>query len=115
MSESFADLFEESLQELNMAPGSIVTGTVVAIEADFVIVNAGLKSEGVIPRGQFEDEKGELTIAVGDEVKVALESVEDGFGSTQLSREKAKRAEAGLSLNEHLKKVKSSPARSLAR
>jgi small subunit ribosomal protein S1 len=94
MSESFADLFEESLQELDMAPGSIVTGTVIAIENDFVIVNAGLKSEGVIPRGQFEDENGELTVAVGDEVKVSLESVEDGFGSTQLSREKAKRAEA---------------------
>lgn len=94
MSESFADLFEESLQELNMAPGSIVTGVVVAIENDFVIVNAGLKSEGVIPRGQFEDENGELTIAEGDEVRVALESVEDGFGSTQLSRDKAKRAEA---------------------
>ncbi|RVU30434.1 MULTISPECIES: 30S ribosomal protein S1 [Neptunomonas] len=94
MSESFADLFEESLQELNMAPGSIVTGIVVAIENDFVIVNAGLKSEGVIPRGQFEDENGELTIAEGDEVRVALESVEDGFGSTQLSRDKAKRAEA---------------------
>ncbi|MDO6454372.1 30S ribosomal protein S1 [Neptunomonas phycophila] len=94
MSESFADLFEESLQELNMAPGSIVTGTVIAIENDFVIVNAGLKSEGVIPREQFIDEQGELTIAVGDEVKVALESVEDGFGATQLSREKAKRAEA---------------------
>jgi small subunit ribosomal protein S1 len=94
MSESFADLFEESLQELDMAPGSIVTGTVIAIENDFVIVNAGLKSEGVIPRGQFEDENGELTVGVGDEVKVSLESVEDGFGSTQLSREKAKRAEA---------------------
>lgn len=94
MSESFADLFEESLQELNMAPGSIVTGTVIAIENDFVIVNAGLKSEGVIPREQFVDEQGDLTIAVGDEVKVALESVEDGFGATQLSREKAKRAEA---------------------
>lgn len=104
MSESFADLFEESLQELNMAPGSIVTGTVVAIEADFVIVNAGLKSEGVIPRGQFENENGELTIEVGDEVKVALESVEDGFGSTQLSREKAKRAEAWAVLEQAFEK-----------
>lgn len=94
MSESFADLFEESLQGLNMAPGSIVTGTVIAIENDFVVVNAGLKSEGVIPREQFEDDKGQLTVAVGDEVKVALESVEDGYGSTKLSREKAKNAEA---------------------
>ncbi|KAA0873902.1 30S ribosomal protein S1 [Nitrincola tapanii] len=94
MSESFAQLFEESLQELEMAPGSIVTGTVIAIENDFVIVNAGLKSEGVIPLEQFKDESGQLTVAVGDKVKVALESLEDGFGSTQLSREKAKRAEA---------------------
>lgn len=93
MSESFAQLFEESLQELEMAPGSIVTGTVVAIENDFVIVNAGLKSEGVIPAEQFRDSKGQLTVTVGDEVKVALEAMEDGFGSTQLSREKAKRAE----------------------
>ncbi|GGB88107.1 30S ribosomal protein S1 [Marinobacterium zhoushanense] len=94
MSESFADLFEESLKDLDMAPGSIVTGTVVAIDNDFVIVNAGLKSEGVIPLDQFRDERGEVTLKVGDEVKVALETLEDGFGSTQLSREKAKRAEA---------------------
>jgi len=94
MSESFAELFEESLQDLEMAPGSIVTGVVVAIDSDFVVVNAGLKSEGVIPKAQFFDDKGELTIAVGDEVQVSLEAVEDGFGSTVLSREKAKRAEA---------------------
>ncbi|MDI3322755.1 30S ribosomal protein S1 [Pontibacterium granulatum] len=94
MSESFAELFEESLQDLDMAPGSIVTGVVVAIDSDFVVVNAGLKSEGVIPKAQFFDDKGELTITVGDEVQVSLEAVEDGFGSTVLSREKAKRAEA---------------------
>lgn len=94
MSESFAELFEESLKELEMAPGSIVTGTVVAIENDFVIVNAGLKSEGVIPLEQFKDDKGQLTVAVGDEVKVALEALEDGFGTTLLSREKARRAES---------------------
>jgi small subunit ribosomal protein S1 len=94
MSESFAELFEESLKELNMAPGSIVTGTVVAIENDFVIVNAGLKSEGVIPLEQFRNDKGEVDLKVGDEVRVALESLEDGFGSTVLSRERAKRAEA---------------------
>lgn len=98
MSESFAELFEESLQELEMAPGAIVTGTVIAIEDDFVIVNAGLKSEGVIPRSQFIDDSGELTIEVGSEVRVALEAVEDGFGSTQLSRDKAKRAEAWAEL-----------------
>lgn len=94
MSESFAELFEESLKELEMAPGSILTGTIVAIENDFVIVHAGLKSEGVIPLEQFKDEKGVLTVAVGDEVKVALEALEDGFGTTLLSREKARRAES---------------------
>jgi small subunit ribosomal protein S1 len=94
MSESFAELFEESLKDLKMAPGSIVTGTVVAIENDFVMVHAGLKSEGFIPREQFLNEQGELDIAVGDTVQVALESVEDGFGATTLSREKAKRAES---------------------
>ena len=98
MSESFADLFEESLQELEMAPGAIVSGTVVAIEDDYVIVNAGLKSEGVIPKSQFLDENGDLTVDVGSEVKVALEAVEDGFGTTQLSRDKAKRAEAWIEL-----------------
>ncbi len=104
MSESFADLFEESLQGLNMAPGSIVTGTVIAIENDFVVVHAGLKSEGVIPRSQFQDEKGELTVVVGDEVRVALESVEDGYGATKLSRDKAKHAEAWAVLEQAFEK-----------
>ncbi len=94
MNESFAELFEESLKELDMQPGSVVTGTVVAVDGDFVVVNAGLKSEGVIPRGQFLDDEGNLSIGVGDQVKVALVSLEDGSGETQLSREKAKRAEA---------------------
>ena len=98
MSESFAELFEESLQELEMAPGAIVTGIVVAIDSDYVVVNAGLKSEGVIPKSQFLNEKGELTITEGDEVKVALEALEDGFGTTLLSRDKAKRAEAWTEL-----------------
>ncbi|SDJ84319.1 30S ribosomal protein S1 [Billgrantia gudaonensis] len=94
MSESFAELFEQSLQDINMEPGAIVMATVVDIDGDWVTVNAGLKSEGQIPAAQFRDENGELTIAEGDEVKVALEAVEDGFGATRLSREKAKRAEA---------------------
>ncbi len=94
MTESFADLFEESLKTIEMEPGSIVTGVVVAIDSDWVTVHAGLKSEGVIPRSQFLSEEGELEVAVGDEVKVALEAVEDGFGDTRLSREKAKRSEA---------------------
>jgi len=94
MSESFAELFEESLSGLDMQQGSIVTGTVVDIDSDWVIVNAGLKSEAVIPRAQFLDDKGELEVNIGDEVPVALEAVEDGFGETKLSREKAKRAES---------------------
>jgi len=94
MSENFAELFEESLNEINMTPGSIVTGTVVDIDSDWVTVNAGLKSEGVIPRIQFLSENGEFSLVVGDQVKVALETVEDGFGETRLSREKAKRAES---------------------
>jgi small subunit ribosomal protein S1 len=77
-----------------MKPGSIVTGTVVDIDSDWVTVNAGLKSEAIIPRSQFLDDKGELEVAIGDETLVALDAVEDGFGETKLSREKAKRAEA---------------------
>ncbi|ABC31668.1 30S ribosomal protein S1 [Hahella aquimaris] len=94
MSESFAELFEESLKQIDMKPGSIVKGVVVDIDEDWVTVNAGLKSEGVIPVAQFLNEKGELNLQVGDEVEVALDAVEDGFGETRLSREKAKRAEA---------------------
>ena len=94
MSESFADLFEASLEQINMKPGSIITGTVVGIENDFVVVTAGLKSDGAIPIEQFKNDAGELEVAVGDEVSVALESLEDGFGETKLSRERAKRAEA---------------------
>ncbi|WP_274520482.1 30S ribosomal protein S1 [Endozoicomonas atrinae] len=94
MSESFAELFEESLKEIEMKPGAIVSGVVVDIDSDWVTVHAGLKSEGVIPKAQFQDDNGELTIAIGDEVQVALDAVEDGFGETRLSREKAKRMEA---------------------
>ncbi|MCB1808607.1 MAG: S1 RNA-binding domain-containing protein, partial [Candidatus Competibacteraceae bacterium] len=91
MTESFAELFEQSLNEKQMQPGAIVLGIVVAIRDDAVIVNAGLKSEGLIPIEQFRDEAGELEVQVGDEVEVALDAVEDGFGETRLSREKAKR------------------------
>jgi small subunit ribosomal protein S1 len=94
MSESFAELFEESLKTVDMQPGAIVTGVVIDIDSEWVTVHAGLKSEGVIPRSQFTDASGECTLNVGDEVQVALETVEDGFGETKLSREKAKRAEA---------------------
>jgi len=98
MSESFADLFEESLQQIDMTPGSIISGTVVDIDSDWVTVNAGLKSEGVIPLEQFLSDNGELELSIGDIVDVALEAVEDGFGETKLSREKAKRAEAWTEL-----------------
>ena len=94
MSESFAELFEESLKTIEMKPGAIVSGLVVDIDSDWVTVHAGLKSEGVIPASQFLNEQGELSIAIVDEVQVALDAVEDGFGETRLSREKAKRMEA---------------------
>ena len=98
MSESFADLFEQSLNDVDMTPGAIVTGTIIDIDADWVTVHAGLKSEGVIPKIQFLDDQGNIALEIGDEVKVALETVEDGFGETRLSREKAKRAESWMEL-----------------
>ncbi|GGF58079.1 30S ribosomal protein S1 [Alteromonas lipolytica] len=98
MTENFAQLFEESLQELETRPGSIVKGTVVSIDKDIVLVDAGLKSESAIPAEQFKNAEGELEIAIGDEVDVALDAVEDGFGETILSREKAKRHEAWVEL-----------------
>ncbi|MHB1229606.1 MAG: 30S ribosomal protein S1 [Halothiobacillus sp.] len=101
--ESFADLFEESQKNAVMQPGAIIEGTVVAITGDFVVIDTGLKSEGVIPAAEFFDENGELTIKVGDKVDVALESVEDGFGETKLSREKALRARAWTTLEKSFK------------
>ena len=98
MSESFADLFEESLKTIEMNAGAIVTGVIIDIDKDWVTVHAGLKSEGVIPKIQFIDDNGELDINIGDEVQVALEAVEDGFGATRLSREKARRAESWIEL-----------------
>ena len=98
MTESFAQLFEESLKEIETRPGSIVRGVVVAIDKDVVLVDAGLKSESAIPSEQFKNAQGELEIQVGDEVDVALDAVEDGFGETLLSREKAKRHEAWITL-----------------
>ncbi|MBT0586353.1 30S ribosomal protein S1 [Alteromonas oceanisediminis] len=98
MTENFADLFEESLQQLETRPGAIVKGTVVSIDKDIVLVDAGLKSESAIPVDQFKNAEGELEIAIGDTVDVALDAVEDGFGETILSREKAKRHEAWVDL-----------------
>ncbi|MCW9003964.1 MAG: 30S ribosomal protein S1 [Gammaproteobacteria bacterium] len=94
MTESFAQLFEESLQKTEMNVGTIMTGTVVDISDGYVTVSAGLKSEGVIPESQFMSEAGELEVNIGDDVEVVLEAVEDGWGETRLSRDKAKRAKA---------------------
>ena len=91
MSESFAELFEQSKIEGKMRPGTIVSATVVDVNQDIVTVNAGLKSEGLIPIEQFYDEKGDLEVSIGDIIDVALDTVEDGYGETRLSREKAKR------------------------
>ncbi len=94
MTESFAQLFEESLSSTQLRSGAIIIGTVMDITSEAVIVNAGLKSEGVIPRSQFLNQNGEIEVSVGDQVEVALDAVEDGYGATRLSREKAKRDQA---------------------
>ena len=92
MTESFAELFEESEKLSKLKPGAIVIGTVVDVRNDVVVINAGLKSEGIVPIEQFRNDAGEIDVGIGDEVKVALDSLENGFGETVLSREKAKRA-----------------------
>src|SRR5471032_2966729 len=92
MTESFAELFEQSIASQRIRPGTILNGLIVEVGQDYVIVNVGLKSEAVIPADQFKNEKGEIEVSVGETVEVALDSVEDGSGETRLSREKAKRA-----------------------
>jgi small subunit ribosomal protein S1 len=104
MSESFAELFEESIASQQIKPGSILNGMVVSVNEDVVIVNAGLKSEAVIPAEQFQNENGEVDVAVGDTVEVALDAVEDGFGETRLSREKAIRARTWTHLEDAFEK-----------
>ncbi|MCD6038678.1 MAG: rpsA [Gammaproteobacteria bacterium] len=94
MTDSFAQLFEESLNETPMVPGAIVVGKITRIDSNFVAVSAGLKSDSIIPIEQFQDENGKLEVALGDEVQVALDAIEDGFGVTRLSRERAKRYES---------------------
>ena len=94
MSESFAALLEQSLLGKIMQPGEVVTAKVIHIDSESVIVNAGLKSESIIPAAQFMNAEGELEVAVGDDVEVMLDKLEDGTGETILSREKAKRAES---------------------
>ena len=104
MSESFAELFEESFASQQIKQGAIITGTVVAVNEDVVIISAGLKSEAVIPIEQFQNDAGEAEIAVGDEFEVALDAVEDGFGETRLSREKAVRARTWIQLEKAFEK-----------
>ena len=104
MSESFAELFEESFASQPIKPGAIIIGTVVAVNDDVVLISAGLKSEAVIPIEQFQNEKGEADISVGDEFEVALDAVEDGFGETKLSREKAVRARTWTELEKSFEK-----------
>ncbi|MBW8823112.1 MAG: 30S ribosomal protein S1 [Xanthomonadales bacterium] len=103
MTESFAELFEQSQTNLaKLKPGAIVKGIVVDVRNDVVVINAGLKSEGIVPIEQFRNDAGEIDVAIGDEVKVALDSIENGFGETVLSREKAKRSMVWDELEEAL-------------
>ncbi len=104
MSGNFAELFEQSLASSQIKPGTILTGNVIEVSPEVVIVSAGLKSEAVIPTSQFRDENGEIEVQVGDEVEVALDAVEDGFGETRLSRERAKRARTWTRLEDAFEK-----------
>ncbi len=104
MTESFAELFEQSIASQRIRPGTILNGLIVEVGQDYVIVNVGLKSEAVIPSDQFKNEKGEIEVAVGETVEVALDSVEDGSGETRLSREKAKRARTWTRLEQAFEK-----------
>ncbi len=104
MTESFAELFEQSIASQRIRPGTILNGLIVEVGQDFVIVNVGLKSEAVIPADQFKNEKGEIEVTVGETVEVALDSVEDGSGETRLSREKAKRARTWTRLEQSFEK-----------
>ena len=102
MSESFSNLLDESLSTLDMQPGSIVSGVVLDVDKDWVTVHVGLKSEGVISLDEFRNNNGETEIQVGDEIEVALEAVEDGYGETRISREKARKITTWKMLEEAL-------------
>ncbi len=105
MTESFAELFEQSQTQLaKLKSGAIITGTVIDVRNDVVVINTGLKSEGIVPIEQFRNDAGEIDVGVGDQVKVALESVENGFGETVVSRDKAKRSMVWDELEEALEK-----------
>ena len=100
MSESFIALLDESLNSLDMQPGSIVSGVVLDVDNDWVTVHVGLKSEGVISLDEFRNNEGKVDVNVGDEVEVALEAVEDGYGETRISREKARKISTWKMLEE---------------
>ncbi len=102
MSESFASLLEENLGTLDMKPGSIVSGVVLDVDNDWVTVHVGLKSEGIISLDEFKNNDGDVDVNVGDEVEVALEAVEDGYGETRISREKARKITTWKMLEEAL-------------
>src|SRR4030067_3087497 len=98
MTESFAHLFEESLNKVHLQSGSLITGEVVHVDENIVVVYAGLKSEAVIPVAEFQDARGEVTVKVGDSVEVVIEMLEDGSGGTRLAPEKGCGDQAGEEL-----------------
>ncbi|MDB6002543.1 MAG: ribosomal protein, partial [Rhizobacter sp.] len=100
--ESFAALFEESLQRQEMRAGEVITAEVVRVDYNFVVVNAGLKSEAYVPIDEFRNDKGELEVQIGDFVSVAIDAIENGYGDTILSRDKAKRLASWMSLEKAL-------------
>ena len=106
MSEDFSTLLEESISKLQVKAGTIINGTVIDVKKDLVIVNAGLKSEGMIPIDQFIGFDGKVEVQEGDTVEVTVDAIEDGFGETKLSREKAKKARAWVSLSEAFEEKK---------
>jgi small subunit ribosomal protein S1 len=115
MSESFADLFEESLKRSEMRTGEVITAEVVRVEHNHVVVNAGLKSEAYVPIEEFKNDKGELEVQAGDFVSVAIGSVENGYGDTILSRDTAKRLASWLAPRKPSNPATSSPAPPAAR
>jgi len=115
MSESFAALFEESLQRTEMRPGEVITAEVVRVEHNFVVVNAGLKSEAYIPIDEFKNDQGEVEVEPGAFVPVAIGSIENGYGDTILSRDTAKRLASWLALEKASNRAISSPAPPAAR
>ena len=103
-SESFAALFEESLARKEMRVGEVITAEVIRVDANHIVVNAGLKSESYIPTEEFHNDRGEIDVKPGDFVQVAIDALEDGFGETRLSRDKAKRLAAWMDLEQALEK-----------